>query len=40
VPADHLRPLEDLHDGLELHLSWTWDSLDLILGSKGDAEVS
>jgi hypothetical protein len=40
VPADHLGPMEDLHNGLELHSSWTRDSLDPILGSSGDAQVS
>jgi hypothetical protein len=40
VPADHLGPLEDLHDGLELHPPWMQDSLDSILESGGDAHVS
>jgi hypothetical protein len=40
VPVEHLWPLEDLHDGLEFHPPWTQDSLDLILVSGGDAQVS
>jgi hypothetical protein len=40
VPANHHGPLEDLHNGLELHPSWTWDSLDPIIGSRCDAQVS
>jgi hypothetical protein len=40
VPADHLGPLEDLHDNLEFHPPWMRDSLDPILGTGGDAQVS
>jgi hypothetical protein len=30
---------EDLCDGFELHLPWTWNFLDPILGGGGDAQV-
>jgi hypothetical protein len=31
VPADHVGPMEDLHDFPELFLPWTRDSLDSVL---------
>jgi hypothetical protein len=39
VPADHFGPVEDLHDGPELHPPWEQDSLNPILRSGGDAQV-
>jgi hypothetical protein len=39
VLANHLGPVEDIHDGSELHPPWTRDSLDPILESGGDAQV-
>jgi hypothetical protein len=39
VPVGHLGPIEDLRDGPVLHPPWTWDSLDLVLGSGDDAQV-
>jgi hypothetical protein len=31
MPVDHLGPVQDLHDGMELHPSRTQESLDMVL---------
>jgi hypothetical protein len=37
--ADHLLPLEDLHDASELHAPWPGDTLDPVLWGPGDAQL-
>jgi hypothetical protein len=39
VLAEDFGSIENLCDGFELHLPWTWDFLDLVPGSGGDAQV-
>jgi hypothetical protein len=39
VSAEDSESEENLCDGLELHLPWTWDFLDPIPGGGGDAQV-
>jgi hypothetical protein len=40
VPAEDPGPGDDLCDGFEFHLPWMRDSLDLVSGGGGDAQVS
>jgi hypothetical protein len=39
VPTDHLLPIEDLHCATELHVPWSWSTLDLVLWGLGDAQL-
>jgi hypothetical protein len=39
VSAEDSGSKENLCDGFELHLPWTWDFLDPVPGSSGDAQV-
>jgi hypothetical protein len=40
VLADHVGPMEDLHDGPVLHLPWTQDSLDPELRGESDDHMT
>jgi hypothetical protein len=39
VPAEDPGPEEDLCNGLELHLPYSWDFLDPVPRDNGDAQV-
>jgi hypothetical protein len=39
VHADHLLSIEDLHYAAELHVSRSWNALDLVLWGIGDGQL-